>query len=85
MSEVHPTPRSNGVDLNRDFPDVLASLDGPLAAEGREQAETRAVMGWTEGTRFVGSASLHEVRSRLRRGPSVVGEPDHAARFVDRG
>lgn len=58
--------RSHGVDLNRDFPDVLTAPEGPLAAKGTEQAETCAVMAWSEGVRFVGSASMHEVRRGLR-------------------
>ena len=51
------------MDLNRDFPDVLASPDGPLVASGAEQPETAAVMRWSSGTPFVGSASMHEVHS----------------------
>ena len=53
---------SKGVDLNRDFPDVLASPDGPLLATGAEQPESAAVMRWSSGTAFVGSASMHEAR-----------------------
>jgi len=53
--------RSNGVDLNRDFPSPLDAPDGPLAATGAEQPETAAIMRWTSETRFVASASMHEV------------------------
>ena len=53
--------RSNGVDLNRDFPSPLEAPDGPLAAAGTEQPETAAVMRWASETRFAASASMHEV------------------------
>ncbi len=57
--------RSNGVDLNRDFPSPLEAPDGPLVAMGNEQPETAAVMRWTSETPFVASASMHEVAAVL--------------------
>ena len=71
---------SKGVDLNRDFPDVLAFSDGPLVASGGEQAETAAVMRWSGSTPFVGSASMHEVLHLILHhnyNPVVVLIPFH--------
>lgn len=55
---------SNGADLNRDFPDPIFGLPG-LAASGQEQPETQAIMRWSNSTRFVAGAQLHEVLPQL--------------------
>lgn len=49
------------VDLNRDFPDPLLLGSTGLHPTGDEQPETLALMKWTTETRFVASASMHEV------------------------
>lgn len=55
-------PCSNTVDLNRNFPDPLVLGKDNLGATGSEQAETLAIMKWTQETSFVAAASMHEVR-----------------------
>lgn len=54
---------SADVDLNRNFPDPLELGADSLAATGREQPETLAVMEWSQSLQFVASASMHEVRT----------------------
>ena len=50
----------NGVDLNRDFPDVLTLGSDVTSADHELQPETRAVLDWiTRTPAFVLSASLH--------------------------
>ena len=55
-----PAVRSEGRDLNRDFPDRFAS--SALEPTGSEQPETKAIMDWTLATGFVAGASMHEAR-----------------------
>lgn len=58
---LHPHPRSNGVNLNRDFPGPLRDRPGVMAPpSGREQPETAAVMAWTLSRQFTAGANLHE-------------------------
>lgn len=52
-------PRSNGVNLNRDFPDPIE--DPSMLPTGREQPETKAVMAWVQSRQFIASANMHEV------------------------
>lgn len=58
------------MDLNRDFPDPLATSN--LKVTGREQPETKAVMDWTLATGFVASANMHEVWSYALRSASAA-------------
>ncbi|GAB2270446.1 suppressor of los1-1 [Dionaea muscipula] len=46
---------ANNIDLNRDFPDQFFDMDDVVA----RQPETKAVMLWSQRTRFTASASLH--------------------------
>ncbi|XP_065807366.1 carboxypeptidase M [Labrus bergylta] len=51
---------SNGVDLNRNFPDPFAGLrKKPELDEEKREAEVRAVIGWLRMESFVLSANLH--------------------------
>ncbi|XP_067345971.1 carboxypeptidase M isoform X1 [Channa argus] len=51
---------SNGVDLNRNFPDAFAGLRGQQRPDDeKREAEVRAVMGWLSTESFVLSANLH--------------------------
>ncbi|GAB2303424.1 suppressor of los1-1 [Dionaea muscipula] len=50
---------ANNIDLNRDFPDQFFDMDDVVA----RQPETKAVMLWSQRTRFTASASLHGVLS----------------------
>ena len=56
---MHPPP-SDGVDLNRNFPDRIimggANLTAPLPGAA---PETRAMMEFTLGRGFAASANLH--------------------------
>ena len=45
---------SNGVDLNRNFPDIFSGED-----EERREFEVLAIMDWMKQERFVLSANLH--------------------------
>lgn len=49
---------ANGIDLNRNFPDLYADRTDPL------QPETKAVMEWSKSHTFVLSANLHGGMSR---------------------
>lgn len=49
---------SNGIDLNRDFPDHFQ--DPTCTPTGNEQPETKAMMGWIESRHFVSSIAFHE-------------------------
>ncbi|XP_037552051.1 carboxypeptidase M [Nematolebias whitei] len=51
---------SNGVDLNRGFPDAFASLrKQPTVNEENLEPEVRAVVDWLKSETFVLSANLH--------------------------
>lgn len=55
----------NGIDLNRDFPDVInkttaTRIAPPLLRTGWEQPETVAIMDWSKSRSFVASAAMHE-------------------------
>uniref|UniRef100_A0A3P9H9R0 Carboxypeptidase M n=1 Tax=Oryzias latipes TaxID=8090 RepID=A0A3P9H9R0_ORYLA len=49
----------NGVDLNRNFPDVFSDPQSQQKSEDQREAEVRAVMGWLRNETFVLSANLH--------------------------
>lgn len=59
-----PAACSNGLDLNRDFPDRFRSPT--MEASGGEQPEVAAIMQWSLATGFVASASMHEVGAAPR-------------------
>ena len=52
---------SAGVDLNRDFPDIVHLRGQDLGPQGTEQPETLALMQWLTDTHFTASAVMHEV------------------------